>query len=172
MNPRGSGHNIKCMGWSVNLMSGRKQLRESLRQSSIVAACLLAVFFVPATASGTVFNWPATPAWTAGSGASAVVAGTALDSNTSANGNVNIDSGTQSVDSVTFQFSNSYTGTHQFNNFGISPITFTGMETSFPEVGSAVGALALCGGVLAVGRVRKRRPALLSDGSTAGAKCP
>jgi len=33
----------------------------------VSAALLVAVFFVPATARGTVFNWPTTPAWTGNS---------------------------------------------------------------------------------------------------------
>jgi hypothetical protein len=94
-----------------------------------------------------------------GSGTSAATAtGTASNPNTSANANVNISFGTAAITSMTFRWSNQNTGTRGTQWIGVSPITFTPIGTAFPEVGSAAGALALCGGLMLGRRYRRRRP--------------
>ena len=95
-----------------------------------------------------------------GSGASLAVAGDPLvggAANNTDQGQVNIGF-SQTIRSITFQWSN---GADPSNGglgllqhtVGIGSISFTPV----PEVGSATGALAMCGGVLAIGRARRRR---------------
>lgn len=81
------------------------------------------------------------------------VTGTAAASNTTAQGNVAIGF-TQTVKSISFDWSNSLAG-GTTQAVGISPVTFTAIGSAFPEVGSATGAMSLCGGLLAFARRRK-----------------
>lgn len=93
-----------------------------------------------------------------GSGASLVIAGDGVQggaANSTDQGQVTIGF-SQTVQSISFQWSNSANpanGGLLQQTVGIGPISFTPV----PEVGAAAGALVLCGGLLAVGRVRRRR---------------
>jgi hypothetical protein len=100
-----------------------------------------------------------------GTGASQVVVGTSANTDTSANGNVTLNFGATYITSLTFQYSNSFSGTLGNQWIGISPITFTSSGTAFPEVGSGTAALALCGCLLGVGRFRRRRHAGAATGA-------
>ena len=60
------------------------------------------------------------------------------------------------ITSISFEWSNGDAGLLT-QSIAISPITFTTVGAAFPEVGSGVGALALCGGLMAAGRIRGRR---------------
>ena len=94
-----------------------------------------------------------------GSGASLAVAGDPLvagAANNTDQGQVNIGF-SQTVQSITFQWSNSADPSNGGlgllqQTVGIGSISFTPV----PEVGSAAGALALCGSLLCVGRMRRR----------------
>lgn len=81
------------------------------------------------------------------------VTGIKAASNTTSQGDVTIGF-TQTVTSISFDWSNALAG-GTTQAVGISPITFTGIGTPVPEVGSSLGALALCGGMLALGRRRR-----------------
>ena len=81
------------------------------------------------------------------------VTGIAAAVNTTADANVAIGF-TQTVTSISFEWSSALAG-GTTQAIGISPITFTGLGSPFPEVGSAFGALSLCGGMLAFGRRRR-----------------
>ena len=81
------------------------------------------------------------------------VTGVAAAGNTSAQGNVTIGF-SQTVKSISFEWSNTLAG-GTTQAVGVSPVTFTGIGTAFPEIGSASGALSLCGGLLAFRRRRK-----------------
>ncbi len=95
-----------------------------------------------------------------GSGTAAATAtGTSGNGNTSANGNVTISFGATAITSATFRWSNTAPTTRTQQYIGVSPITFTPVGTAFPEVGSAAGALAMCGGLLCIARKRQRRSA-------------
>lgn len=94
----------------------------------------------------------------AGTGATAVFTGTAGNANTSANGDVTIGF-SQTVTSISFDWANTAATTRTTQYIGISPITFTGIGTAFPEVNSSSAALMLCGGVMGFGLVRRRRDA-------------
>jgi hypothetical protein len=92
-----------------------------------------------------------------GSGASAVITGTNNANNNTNQGTVGV-SFTGTVTSISFQWSNGDSALLT-QSIAISPITFTPVGAAFPEVGSATGALALCGGLLGAGRFRRRRSA-------------
>lgn len=98
----------------------------------------------------------------AGSGAGATVTGNGTNTNNSNKGNVTIGF-TQTVTSVTFRWSNNLAG-GTTQAIGIGEITFAGQGTAFPEIGSATAALALCGGLVCLGRSRQRRPVCAVSG--------
>ena len=96
-----------------------------------------------------------------GSGATLTATGTTPAANTGASanqGNINV-AFTQNVTSITFQYSNAFTGTRTQQHIGIGDITFTANGAAFPEVNSSGAALMLCGGVIGFGLVRRRRGA-------------
>ena len=89
------------------------------------------------------------------------VTGIGNANNTTSEGTVTIGF-TQIVSSISFQWSNDLAG-GTTQAIGISPITFTGLGTVFPEVNSSNAALMLCGGVMGFGLVRRRRRAETSQ---------
>lgn len=112
-----------------------------------------------ATAGGTVY--PTTVTGSAannvtGSGSTYVVTGTSGSGDNSANGNVTINFGATAITSFTFQWSNEAPTARTNQHIGISPINFTSVGTAFPEVNSSGAALILCGGILGLGRFRRR----------------
>ena len=90
----------------------------------------------------------------------ATALGMATSPNTQNTGNVTITSGTVPIQAITFQYSDANTGgtnTRTTQIIGVSPITFTPVGSATPEMGSALGGLALCGGVVGLGALRKRK---------------
>jgi len=93
-----------------------------------------------------------------GSGASLKIAGDTVTNgadNLTDQGQVNL-SFSSPVSSVTFQWSNTADTTRSTQTVGVGPITFTGIGAAFPEVNSSMAALMLCGGLMGVGRFRRR----------------
>ncbi len=94
-----------------------------------------------------------------GTGASQVVTGNGNATNNTNQGNVGI-AFTGAITSLTFEWSNADAAVGA-QGIGLSPITFTTSGAAFPEVGSATGALALCGGLLGSRRFRRRKSAVV-----------
>lgn len=115
---------------------------------------------IQATTTGGATVYPTTLTGSAsnsvtGSGATALATGTSSNPQTSAGGDVNI-AFTQTVTSITFRWANTLASGRTQQFIGISPINFTPIGTAFPEVNSSSAALALCGGVMGVGLLRRR----------------
>jgi hypothetical protein len=107
---------------------------------------------VPLTVTGSADNS------VTGSGTvNATAIGTATSPNNSNTGNVTISSGTVPIQEITFSYYDSNTTTRTTQIIGISPITFTPIGSATPEVGSAMGSLLLCGAVVGVGALRRRK---------------
>lgn len=148
-NYTGGANNISFQLWDVDAAGSFVDTIKNIQATAVGGGTVY-----PTTLTGTAgFNT------VTGTGAAAVVTGTANAANNTNEGTVNI-AFTQTVSSITFQWSNSFAGTPLgAQAIGVGPITFTSIGTAFPEVGSAAGALALCGGLATGGRFRRRRPA-------------
>jgi len=155
-NYTGGANNITFNLWDVDYAAGtfRDTISNIVGISAANGATLQATTITPSSTNQVV--------GTVGT-AGVYVQGTNGNNNNSQNGNVTIGF-SQAVTSISFQWSNGLAG-GTTQAIGIGQITFTGVGTAFPEVGSATGALALCGGLLGVGRFRRRRHA----GAVAGA---
>ncbi len=88
---------------------------------------------------------------------SATAIGTASSDNLDDTGNVTITSGTTPIQAIEFEYLDANATTRTTQIIGISPITFTALGTATPEAGSALGGLLLCGGVVGIGAVRRRK---------------
>jgi hypothetical protein len=87
----------------------------------------------------------------------ATAIGTANSPNLNDTGNVTITSGTTPIQEIEFQYLDVNTTERTTQIIGISPITFTPIGSATPEVGSALGALMLCGGVVGFGALQRRK---------------
>jgi len=107
---------------------------------------------VPLTVTGSADNT------VTGSGTvNATAVGTTNSPNNSATGNVTISSGTIPIQEITFSYYDSNATQRTTQIIGISPITFTPIGSATPEMGSALGSLILCGGVVGLGALRRRK---------------
>ncbi len=114
------------------------------------------------TTTGSIIYPTLTPTATfnqvTGTGASQVITGIGNATNNTNQGTVGV-SFTGTVTSISFLWSNADAGLGT-QGIGISPITFnTPVGAAFPEVNSSAGALLLCGGMMGIGLVRRRRSA-------------
>ena len=146
----GGANNISFNLWDVD--SSSPQFTDKI--SNIVGTTLAGATVQATTITPTAtFNQLNGTVGTAGVN----VTGIANATNTTNQGNVTIGF-TQTVSSITFQWSNAASGLGA-QAIGISPITFTSIGTAFPEVNSSSAALMLCGGVMGFGLIRRRRNA-------------
>ena len=142
----GGASNISFNLWDVDLGAGVFTDKIANIVGTTLAGATVQATTITPTAT---FNQVNGTVGTAG----VYVAGIAAASNTTSEGNVTIGF-SQTVKSISFEWSNSLAG-GTTQAVGISPISFTGIGTAFPEVGSATGAMSLCSGLLAFGRRRK-----------------
>ncbi len=93
----------------------------------------------------------------------ATVTGTNGSSNNQNTANATVTvTGTTPIQSLSFEYHNVNAGTLGAQQVAIGPITFTPLGTATPEVGSALGGLSLCGGVVCFGALRRRKTRVLS----------
>ncbi|MEO6739095.1 MAG: hypothetical protein ABIP20_02520 [Chthoniobacteraceae bacterium] len=71
-------------------------------------------------------------------------------------GDVTFSTGATAIKSITFTWNNPGGNGFQQQIIALGNITYTPVPV--PEIGSSLGALALCGGLAGVGRFRQRRP--------------
>jgi hypothetical protein len=90
---------------------------------------------------------------------SATATGKSSSGNTAASANVTISFGATAIQSVQFIWSDDNPTTRTTQVIGISPITFTPVGSATPEIGSSLGALVACLGVVGGGSVMRRRRA-------------
>lgn len=155
----GGANNISFQLWDVDATSMGAANGYIDTITNIQATTTGGATVYPTTINNTHTSNPATAYNTiTGSGATLTVTGNVPATNNTDQGTVNIGF-SQTVTSVTFRYLNTAGTTRTQQTLGIGPVTFTGIGTAFPEVGSAAGALALCGGLAAGGRFRRRRPA-------------
>jgi hypothetical protein len=90
---------------------------------------------------------------------SATDIGTASNAQGSGNANVTISFGGTAIRSIQFDWSDaggSVNNQTLGQAIGISPVTFTPVGSATPEVGSALGSLIVCTGVVGCGALRRR----------------
>lgn len=142
--------NVSFAIWDVDSGGGWIDKIANISATAVGGATVFPTTFTSAVAG---FNT------IAGANGTLAATGTASAANTGANGNqgnINV-AFTQNVTSITFQYSNALAGTRTTQHIGVGDITFTANGAAFPEVGSAAGSLALCGGMLLGCRVRRRK---------------